>query len=77
MVLIPVLCPHCRSDQVIKGGMRQHEVVINQEQRQLLAQSVFTFTQRGTPPPNRGHMLTQAEIEPLDKGCVDLPTAGG
>ena len=21
MVLIPVLCPHCHSDQVIKGGM--------------------------------------------------------
>jgi hypothetical protein len=20
MVLIPVLCPHCQSDQVIKGG---------------------------------------------------------
>jgi len=23
MVLIPVLCPHCQSDQVIKGGTTQ------------------------------------------------------
>jgi transposase-like protein len=23
MVLIPVLCPHCQSDQIIKGGRRQ------------------------------------------------------
>jgi transposase-like protein len=23
MVLIPVLCPHCQSDQVIKGGRTQ------------------------------------------------------
>jgi insertion element IS1 protein InsB len=23
MVLIPVLCPHCQSDQVIKGGQTQ------------------------------------------------------
>jgi len=23
MVLIPVLCPHCQSDQVIKGGNHQ------------------------------------------------------
>ena len=23
MVLIPVLCPHCQSDQVIKGGKTQ------------------------------------------------------
>jgi len=57
--------------------MRQHESCDIPGTAPVAGQAVFTFTRRGTPPPDRGHMLTQAEIEALDKGGVDLPTAGG
>ena len=33
------------------------------------------FAQRGDAPANSGHMLAHRQVEALDKGRVDLPTA--
>ena len=64
-------------ERLAQTGMGQHEIVIDLEQRQLLAQPVFTLTRRGAAPSHRCHALAQAQIEPLDKSRVDLPAAGG
>jgi len=65
------------SQSLTQAGMGQDEIVIHLEQRQLLAQAVFTLTRRGAAPPDRRHSLTQAQIEPFDKRRIDLPAAGG
>ena len=57
--------------------MRQHEIMIGLEQDQMLAQAVFPFTRRGAAPSHRRYALTQAEIEPLHKRRIDLPSVGG
>jgi hypothetical protein len=41
--------------------------VIDLEEGQLLAQSVFTLTRCRAAPPHRCDPLTQTQIEPLDK----------
>jgi hypothetical protein len=46
-------------------------------QGHLLPQPVFALAQRADPAPNRGAMLADAEVEPLHKGRVDVPTSGG
>jgi hypothetical protein len=57
--------------------MGQDEIVVHLAQHQLLAQPIFALTPRGTAPPDRRDPLTQAQIEPLDKRCIDLPATGG
>jgi hypothetical protein len=47
------------------------------EERQLLAQSRFVFAQRVDPTTDRRHMLAKIQIQALDKGGMDLPTALG
>ena len=51
--------------------------MIDLEQRQLLAQPVFALTRCSAAPSNRRYPLTQTQIEPLYKGGIDLPAAGG
>src|SRR2546425_12385823 len=44
-------------------------------QYELLAYAVLVFAQRGDAPSKSGHMLAHRQVEALDKGRVDLPTA--
>ena len=55
-----------------QAGMRQHEVVIGVEERQLLTQARFVFAQRVDSPPDGRDMLAQVQIEALDKRRIDL-----
>src|SRR5437867_5067969 len=43
--------------------MRQYEIVVDLEQRQLLAQALLALAQRGNTPPHGGHMLADGEVE--------------
>src|SRR5712692_3670311 len=47
------------------------------EDGQLLPQPVFALAQCADPPPDRGHMLPDGEVDPLYEGRVDLPTTWG
>jgi hypothetical protein len=47
------------------------------EHSQLLPQPVFALAQRADPSPDRGHMLTDGEVDPFHEGGVDVPTQGG
>lgn len=58
-----------------QAGVREHEIVIHLEQDQLLAQAGRAFARGRAPASNRCHPLTQAEIDPLNKGGIDLPPA--
>jgi hypothetical protein len=53
--------------------MHQHEVVVGVEHRQLLLHAVCALAQRVHPTPDRRHALADIEIEPFDKGGIDLP----
>src|SRR5207237_7938755 len=66
---------HGLSESLAQTGVRQHEIVIGLEQHQLLAQPVFALTWCRTAPPHRRDPLTQAQIEPLYKGRIDVPAA--
>ena len=46
-----------------QAGVRQHEVVIGVEDRQLLAYAGFVFAQRVDPPPNGRDMLAKVQVE--------------
>src|SRR5215471_8282510 len=59
-----------------QAEMRQDEVVIDLEQRQLIQQAVFALAQDVDPTPDRRHPLTDVEVEPLDKRRVDGPAIG-
>src|SRR5215469_4094002 len=59
-----------------EAGMGQAKIIIDMVQRQLLAQAVLVFAQRGDAPSNSGHMLADAQVHALNEGRVDLPTAG-
>jgi len=54
----------------------QAKIVVAVEHGQLLPQPVFALAQRADPSPDRGDMLPDGEVEPLHKGCIDLPTQG-
>jgi len=53
--------------------MRQYEIMVDVEHHQLMLQAVFALTQRVDPTPYRRHALANVEVEPLHKGCIDLP----
>jgi hypothetical protein len=53
--------------------MRQHEIVIGMEQRQLLLYTVLALAQRIHPTPHRRYTLTDVEVQSLDRGGIDLP----
>jgi hypothetical protein len=38
-----------------------------------MLQAVLALAQRVDPAADRGHALAQVQIEPLYKGCIDLP----
>jgi hypothetical protein len=63
------------SESLAQTGVRQHEIVIGLEQHPLLTQPVFALTRCRTAPPHRRDPLTQAQLEPLDKGRMDVPAA--
>ena len=46
------------------------------EESHLLPQPVCALAQRGDAPSDRRHMLPDGEVEPLDKGGLDLPATG-
>src|SRR5262252_4152201 len=56
--------------------MRQTEVVIALEERQLLAQPVFALAERGDPTPDGRHMLAEVAVEALHEGGIDLAAKG-
>ena len=51
--------------------MRQHEVVIDLEQRQLIPQARFALAQRVHPASNRRDALADVEVKPFDKCGID------
>jgi hypothetical protein len=61
------------SQRLAQAGMRQHEVVLDVEQRQWVPHAVLTLAQRGDPAADRGHALADIETHSLHKGRVDLP----
>jgi hypothetical protein len=56
--------------------MRQANIVVGVEQPQLVPHAVLALAQRGDPPPDCRHTLPDVQVEPLDKGRLDLPAAG-
>src|SRR5262249_54418159 len=54
--------------------MGQKELVVTVEHGQLLPQPVFALAQRADPSPDRGHMLTDGEIEPVTVGRRVTPS---
>ena len=56
--------------------MGQTEIIVDMIQRQLPPQALLALAQRIDPPPNRGDMLAQAEVEAFHKRRLDLPAAG-
>src|SRR5215831_2179966 len=56
--------------------MRQTKIVIGLEQHQLLPHAVLPLAQRGDTPPHCRHPLPDVQVEPLDKGRLDLPATG-
>jgi hypothetical protein len=54
--------------------MRQTKIVIGVEHPQLVPHAVLSLTQRGDPTPYGRHTLPDVQVEPFDKGCLDLPT---
>ena len=53
--------------------MRQHKVVIDLAQDQLIPPTRFALAQRVDPAPDRRHALTDVEVEPFDKRRIDRP----
>jgi hypothetical protein len=45
-------------------------------QNELMMHTVRTLAEGGHPSPDRGDMLTDAQIDALDEGGVDLSAAG-
>ena len=64
------------SQRLAHTGVRQHEVVIDLAQDQLVTQLIFALTRGRAAPAARRYPLTQAQIEPLHKGRIDVPAAG-
>src|SRR5439155_4974870 len=60
--------------RLTSARVRQHDIVIDLIQPQLLASPRFMFTQGVDSTPPGGHMLTDAEVDAFDAGRVDLPT---
>src|SRR6266446_6495661 len=56
--------------------MRQAKVMRALEPHQLLPHAVLALAQRGDPTPSRRHPLTDVQVEPFDKGGIDLPATG-
>jgi hypothetical protein len=56
--------------------MRQYEIMVDVEQRELRLYAAFALAQRVDPTPDRRHALADIEIEPFDKGGIDLPATG-
>src|SRR5215813_7678161 len=54
--------------------MGQTELVGTVEHGQLLPQPVFALAQRAYPSPDRGHMMTDGEIEPVTVGRRGTPS---
>ena len=61
-----------RNQRHPQARMRQTKVVIGVEQHQLLPHTVLSLTQRGDPTPDCCHSLPDVQVEPLDKGRMDL-----
>jgi hypothetical protein len=57
--------------------MRQTEIVLGVEQRSLPAQAPCMLTPCVHPTADGGDMLTDVQIQPLNKRCVDLPAVLG
>jgi hypothetical protein len=55
--------------------MRQAKVVVALPHHQMLAHAVLALAERGGPTADCSHPLAQVQLEPLDKGRMDLPTA--
>ena len=50
--------------------------MVHLEQRQLLLQTVFALAECVDPTPYRRDTLPEVQVEPLDKGGIDLPGTG-
>jgi hypothetical protein len=44
-------------------------------QHELLPHAVLPLAEGGHPSPHRGDMLTDAQVDALDEGSLDLPAA--
>jgi len=56
--------------------MRQAKMVIGVEPHQLVPHAVLPLAQRGDTTPDCRHTLPEVQVEPLDKGRLDLPATG-
>ena len=45
-------------------------------EHQRLPQAVFAFARCGTPTSKHRYPLTQAEVDPIHKGGIDVAAAG-
>lgn len=66
---------HGRSESWAQPGVRQHDMVLGLEPHQWLAPPVWALPWGRPAPPPRRSPLTQAQMEPLDKGRCDVPAA--
>ena len=57
--------------------MRQAKVIVDVRQGELLAYAHLVLAVRRDASPDGGHRLADAEVNPLDKGSIDLPAVRG
>jgi hypothetical protein len=50
--------------------------VVDVKYHQVLLHAVLALAQRVDPTPDRRHALAHVQVEPLDKGGIDLPATG-
>jgi hypothetical protein len=62
--------------RLAQAGMGQDKIMIDLEQRQLLAESLCTLTRCGAASPHRRHMLTDGEVEAFHECRANLPAPG-
>src|SRR5262249_42971386 len=64
---------HWLGQWLAQTRMRQHKVVIDLEQDQLIPQTRFALAQGVDSAPDRPHPLPEGEVEPFDKRRIDRP----
>src|ERR1043166_2955869 len=62
-------------ERLAKARVRQHEIVIDLEQSQLLPQARFAPAPGVDPASDRRDALAEVEVEPFNKSGVDGPAA--
>src|SRR3989442_13893255 len=60
--------PCIMSTTIFASRMREAKIVVDMIQGELLPHAVLTLAERADPPPDRGDMLADAQVDALNEG---------